>query len=680
MGSTLACASLALIAVFCAAAEEETADVTDHDWTCFGETVPDSANALRFVIDACATAAKQHAVPKDRATWEARRPHVKRTLAAALGLDPMPPRSPLNARIMGSAELEGCRVENVVFESRPNFLVTANVFIPDEAALPAPGIVVVPGHAMEDGKNYGLYLQAQLGLARLGCVVLGYDPIGQGERKKPGFDHKLGYGSLLVGQTNEGYIVWDTLRALDYLAAREDVDASRLGLCGNSGGGENTVYAMPFDDRLKAGASFCFTCSYDAWVREGGNHCICNHMPGLVQHMEEFEVIGLNAPRAFLAGNGAEDPIFPIAGTRQAVADARSVYALYDAQDRVASVEAPLAHGWSLPLREAAYGWMNRWLLDQGDGAPMPETPATIPEGPDMLCYDGAGIPVDSETVVSLNRARAEAFRDGHVGPGALPDAVWACLGGQPEDTEPVARTVGAFAWNGCHVEKLVLTTEPGMDVPALFLRPDGAADLCPAVLYLGAADKAAVREDSVVAALLASGCAVLALDPRGMGETARGFVENHLVSDGVFLGRSVFAQRVWDVMQSLGYLASRPDVAGRGVSIHGREGGGLLAVYAAALGAPAACVTTDRMLAGYRYFLEDAQPQPIWLCVPGILRVTDIPNVASLLGERLLLRDPIGYGLEPLSNEIATTDFADNISAKDGTAEAMAEFLLGGR
>jgi len=493
-GSCLAVTALALAL---AAVPARAQDTAPDPWVCFPDGVPESASALRFTIDACRDLLRGHTPPADLDAWEARAPRVRQALLKGLGLDPLPPRTPLNARIVGTTPCDGYRVENLVFESRPGFLVTANVFIPEGVPLPAPGIVVVPGHAMDDGKNYELYLTAQLGLMRLGCVVLGFDPIGQGARKVPGFDHMRGYGSLLVGQTNEGYILWDAMRAFDYLETRHEVDPARLGIAGNSGGGEATFYAMPIDERIQAGTSFCFTCSYDAWVSEGGNHCICNHMPGLIDQMEQSDILGLIAPRAFLAGNGTEDPIFPIAGTRETIAQARGLYAMLGAPEAVTSVEADQGHGWSQVLREASYGWMDRWLLGRGDGSPIPEPEMTLPEGDALLCYDGAGIPRDSETVVTLNRARAEELRAGHVGPEALPEALWKCFGGRPAEYAPEARELGSFDWEGMRVTRLALTTEPGMEVAALLLRREGASEAGPATVYLGAADKAELREDA---------------------------------------------------------------------------------------------------------------------------------------------------------------------------------------
>src|SRR5690606_25993246 len=105
--------------------------------------------------------------------------------------------------------------------------VTANLYLPKAATYPAPAVVVAAGHAMEHGKNHDLYQLGQLSLVKQGMIVLAFDPIGQGERRLPGFGHDLGYGSLLTGQTNEGHIVWDAIRSVDYLLTREEVDPAR---------------------------------------------------------------------------------------------------------------------------------------------------------------------------------------------------------------------------------------------------------------------------------------------------------------------------------------------------------------------------------------------------------------------------------------------------------------------
>ena len=161
-------------------------------------------------------------------------------LKAAIGLAPWR-KTPLHAEITGPPDRDGYTIENLLFQSLPGFYVTANVYVPKDAPRPMPAVVVTAGHAMELGKNQNLYRTAQLNLVRQGFVVLAYDPIGQGERRWPGNSHRLSYPATLVGHTSLRYMLWDSIRALDYLETRPEVDPKRIGIAGNSGGGLNTM-------------------------------------------------------------------------------------------------------------------------------------------------------------------------------------------------------------------------------------------------------------------------------------------------------------------------------------------------------------------------------------------------------------------------------------------------------
>ncbi len=647
------------------------AEAEEKKWRVYDEKPPRSASALHFNISECADLLEKREDPTNKTAWEKRRDSIKTALQKALGLLPFPPRTPLNAQITGRSEHDGYTIENVVYESRPDFLVTANLYLPKNIVYPAPAIVVTAGHAMETGKNSPIYQMAQLGLVRQGFIVFAIDPIGQGERLVPGMGHNLGYGSLLLGRTNEGYIIWDTLRALDYVVTRKEVDTQRIGLAGNSGGGECVFYTMPFDERFTAAGSFSFVCSYDQWIRHGGNHCICNHFPNIFQYMEEFEILGLNAPRPFLCGNGVKDSIFPIIGARHTRKRAQKIYAFYNAEENLQAAEAPEPHGWSQPLREACYGFMNLHLQNKGDGAPIPEGQyeANDPESPDLLCFDGEKIPDASKTMVQLNQEEAERLRTAYNTPpatlaewttrsGELKDALWECFGGQPKDITPTAETRYTFAWRNCDVTALALTTDENMEVPALFLRPKNAPSPCAATLYLAEKEKKQLREDANVATLLDQGIAILAIDPRGLGECHEH--DNHLTSDTVCLGRPIFAQRVWDVMQALRYLQQRSDIDANRVRFYGKGANGLHGIFAGALGAPFQQIEAHAPLASFRFFLENDQPQPIWLAIPNLLKHMDLAQVAALCAQSvpLTLIEPAGYANAPLTTKECKSEF----------------------
>src|SRR5215471_17698091 len=142
---------------------------------------------------------------------------------------PEPERTQLNARVTGTVERDTYRIEKIIFESRPNFPITANLYVPTNRKLPLAGVVGSCGHSA-NGKAIETYQSFAQGLARLGYVMLIFDPIGQGERLqylnenlKPrhgnGVSEHLWAGNqqYLVGEFFGAWRAWDGTRALDYL-------------------------------------------------------------------------------------------------------------------------------------------------------------------------------------------------------------------------------------------------------------------------------------------------------------------------------------------------------------------------------------------------------------------------------------------------------------------------------
>jgi len=121
----------------------------------------------------------RRATLKTQADAEAYVRDVREKIQQSFG--PWPAKTPLKARITGTHERDAYRIENIIFESRPRFMVTANLYIPKGRAFPLPGVVGTCGHSAS-GKAIEVYQSFAQGLARQGYVVLIYDPIGQGER------------------------------------------------------------------------------------------------------------------------------------------------------------------------------------------------------------------------------------------------------------------------------------------------------------------------------------------------------------------------------------------------------------------------------------------------------------------------------------------------------------------
>ena len=152
-----------------------------------------------------------------------------------------------------------------MYESQPGIVVSANLYVPSTGKPPYPGVLFQMGHS-GDGKAAVSYQKCCQGLARLGYVVLAFDPMGQGERiaypSKSGSNTRLGSVDeehsvpgkqlLLLGDTASRYQVWDAVRGLDYLASHRLVDPHRLASTGQSGGATLTMLLGCVDERLSA--------------------------------------------------------------------------------------------------------------------------------------------------------------------------------------------------------------------------------------------------------------------------------------------------------------------------------------------------------------------------------------------------------------------------------------------
>ncbi|MGC3966982.1 MAG: twin-arginine translocation signal domain-containing protein [Pirellulales bacterium] len=188
---------------------------------------------------------------KTRAEAEAYISDVRTKIAGCFG--PWPERTPLNPQVTGVVERDAYRIEKVIFESRPQFYVTANLYLPKTVKGRIPGVVGSCGHS-PNGKAHTAYQSFAQGLARQGYACLIFDPIGQGERLQyvdENLKPRVGMGTsehmmagnqqAIVGEFFGSWCAWDGMRALDYLLSRRN----RSQACGHYG-----QLGRRYDDRL----------------------------------------------------------------------------------------------------------------------------------------------------------------------------------------------------------------------------------------------------------------------------------------------------------------------------------------------------------------------------------------------------------------------------------------------
>ncbi len=138
---------------------------------------------------------------------------------------------------------------------------------------------------------------------------------------------------LLLGRTPIGERVWDTSRLIDWAVANLPIDADRIAITGNSGGGTISVFASACDTRIALSMPGCYFCTFVGSIGTI-HHCECNYVPGLLRLGEMYDVAGLIAPRPFCAIAGRHDPIFPIDHVHAAFDRLKAVYEVAGAGDK----------------------------------------------------------------------------------------------------------------------------------------------------------------------------------------------------------------------------------------------------------------------------------------------------------------------------------------------------------
>ena len=187
------------------------------------------------------------------ANWEARRKCLREGLLTAMELNPLPPRTPLNTLFTGHQSFERYTVDNVAFECVPGVWVIGNLYRPVSGRTNCPALLHPHGHGqrepLEDCPRFSektQYLSAAL--ATMGVVVFAYDMFGFGESA---YHAGTEAHSTSLAQSVQ---TWSSLRAVDFLLSLKEVDPSRVGISGRSGGGTQTFLAAALDERLSISA------------------------------------------------------------------------------------------------------------------------------------------------------------------------------------------------------------------------------------------------------------------------------------------------------------------------------------------------------------------------------------------------------------------------------------------
>lgn len=602
--------------------------------------------------------------------WQSRQQYIRKTLFDIVG--PFPEKTPLNARITKTIQKEGFRVEHIIYESRPGFKVVSSLFIPDGVRKNAklPAVIYCSGHNAS-GYRLRTYQHVILNLVKKGFIVLAFDPVGQGERLAyynpetgtprfgPTKEHSYpGAQAFITGSSQANYMIWDGIRAVDYLFTRKEVDTSRIGITGRSGGGTQSAYIAAFDDRILAVAPENYLTNYTRLLQSRGpQDSEQNFYHGICSGIDHPDFLIVRAPKPSLMILTYND-MFNIQGARDTYTEALKIYEAYGKKENMEITEDFGGHMSTKKNREAMYAFFQKHLSHPGN--PRDEEIMVLTGDEIRVTPTGQlSTSVGSETVFSLNKKESEEIHSQLQVPRTnlsdwLPQVVRRAkeLSGYREtNSYPEPVLTGILQKQGFIIEKYFLMGEGNYPIPYVLYIPEKRNNK--AILYLHPKGKSAdTTSIDHIHSLVKEGYVVLSPDLIGTGETfPHGYVGDAQFGEAYYnlwyasmlIGRSLLGIRAGDV-ERLGIVLKKDS---RFREIYALAKGNMAQVL---LHTAAFIPVFDRIvlvepLSSYRAIVMEKNYSPDYILnsVSGALRYYDLPDLAaSLAPVGLLIANPV--------------------------------------
>ena len=515
---------------------------------------------------------------KNKADWQKRQTIVATKVSNILGA--FPEKTPLNAEITGVIDKGDYKIEKIIFESIPGFYVTGCLYLPSKINSKVPAVLNVIGHDQEAFRA-PLYQTINTNLAKKGMIVFAIDPPGQGEHVQY-YDSSIQFSSIgysviehcyfsnqsfLSGITAAKFFIWDGIRAIDYLVSRKEVDASKIGVTGFSGGGTITSYIAAVDKRVLVSIPSSWSNASKRQIETKGSFDGESVLMHSVKYGITYEdLLELRAPKPTMLTFTSRDQYLSLQGARDAFQEARKAYSAYGKAENIVLVEDDFKHWMTPRIRSAMYAFFLKHFGLKGDSTEaevetLSQQELNVTSTGQAITAKGGKIIFDvNKDVVKKQVARLRESRRSN--PSHLTDVVQAAkaISGYkaPSEIKPEPFINGRYHRNGYTVELLAINGEDGnYPVPLLLFTPDKKNKKHPAIIYLHPAGKSTdAHPGGYIEQLVRKGYVVLAVDPIGVGETkhtsGRGLIDGYL---GVLTGRSVVGIQAGDIIRAVNFL-----------------------------------------------------------------------------------------------------------------------------
>lgn len=523
-------------------------------------------------------------VPETLAKWEARSKVLREQLLVAMGLWPLPLRTPLNAVIHGKIERKGYTVEKVYFASQPGHYVSGNLYRPATplaAGEKRPAVLTPHGHnkngrfcetpdasipallktkaeSTPEAAKYHLQAKCAM-LARLGFVVFHYDMVGNADSLA--IAHGEGFKDVkaeLWSQSAMGLQTWNSFRAYDFLESLPDVDAKKIGVTGQSGGGTQTFILCALDPR----PAVAFPAVMVSTTMQGG--CVCENCSLLRTHTDNVEVAALFAPKP-MALSCADDWTMQFLKDGYGLPELKKLYGLYGKEENVAAKLWPeYPHNYNQPAREFMYSWFVKHLMGRTEDVKETSFVPILPK--DLSVYDANHPRPQDELNVTALRKRwtTEATENAKLKSREVAIPALRAMIASELPNKIVTRILPVVSKHvGFLMQQVVVGREGEQDAVPFATVP--ATVEIGKVLWIHPLGRDSLLDGKALAApvksLVDAGYTVVAPDLLGTGNQILG---KPYALDPKFAGytlgynRSLFANRVHDILTGITYATSK--------------------------------------------------------------------------------------------------------------------------
>lgn len=585
--------------------------------------------------------------------WEAVKDQRRKEFLEMMGLQGKPiqgKRSLPNVTKTGVIQKEGYRIEKLYYESLPKLYVPANLYIPDGIKKPAPAILYVCGHAHTQKHHYQAHARS---FAQNGFVVLIIETIQRGEVK----GEHLGAESLgwfhwySMGYNPGGVEIWNGIRGLDLLSELPEVDPSRLGVTGISGGGSQSWYLPAIDSRVKAAAAVAGAGSLEGQVCQKSidDHCDCM-MPINTYGIDFTDIGALIAPRPFMIAQTTQDQYYSIEAVRTLHEKIKPVYNWYGQPENLTMVEAGGGHSYGSreEFRPAILSFFIKELMGKKvspeklgpidiskelsneelavyeDGAPQDDKTKTIQE-----TFVAMATPPMIREVQELEGYRQKVT-------GFLKDKTFGAFPEEPSGLD-IRLTYRYANKQGKETEVYSFVPEKDWRLKVTLRKGQPSTSAKPVVLVLSNPNAARWSTYGMTAGL-PENTMVATFEARGIGDTGWAPGQQwHVRRAAAWTGRTVASMRVYDVLRCLEVLSQLPGVDARNISILAEGEMSAVASYA--------CLLDEKvksLLLKNPPVTQNAPGDPdgtgMAIEMLNCLRITDLPQVTGLMYPRELV------------------------------------------